>query len=234
MDTRFNSFHMEQVPPYVQAMTELLSESGLRAYRPWWYATLIQDGTQKFDENNKLVHQLVAEVIARRRANPSGKKDLVGAMLNGSDPKTGKKLTDDIIIDNMITFLIAGVYSYTGNSPFKALGKLAVNFICHRARDDSRLVVIFSRHESNPEVPVVLGQKWEIKSGQTMVIVNRKLHRDTTAPSHSLLPQRTILMLTLCSVRSKVWGEDAEEFKPERILGENFTKLLRNSLKVGR
>lgn len=33
----------------------------------------------------------------------------VNAMLNGVDPKTKEKMTDENIIDNMITFLIAGM-----------------------------------------------------------------------------------------------------------------------------
>ena len=31
----------------------------------------------------------------------------------------------------------------------------------------------------------------------------------------------------------KVWGDDADAFKPERMLGENFTNLPKNCLKVG-
>jgi cytochrome P450/NADPH-cytochrome P450 reductase len=36
------------------------------------------------------------------------KKDLLNAMIHGVDPKTGEKLRDELIIAQMITFLIAG------------------------------------------------------------------------------------------------------------------------------
>ena len=49
------------------------------------------------------------QVINERRSHPTDKKDLVNAMLYGKDPKSGKTLPDDNIVNNMITFLIAGM-----------------------------------------------------------------------------------------------------------------------------
>ena len=51
---------------------------------------------------------VAASVIKERRTHPSTKKDLLNAMILGEDPKTGKTLPDNNIINNMITFLIAG------------------------------------------------------------------------------------------------------------------------------
>ena len=53
---------------------------------------------------------VATDLIAARRKNPSDKKDLLNAMLKGKDPKTGEGLNDDVIIKNMITFLIAGEF----------------------------------------------------------------------------------------------------------------------------
>ncbi|KAH9908486.1 cytochrome P450 [Xylariomycetidae sp. FL2044] len=240
MDTRFNSFYMESVPPYVKSMMGLLGESQLRTYRPWWYTALMRESNRRFDENNELVHQLAQTVIERRRANPSKKKDLVDAMLNGRDPKTGKKLTDDLIVDNMITFFIAGHETTSGLLSFLLAFLLTHPEAYSKVQDEVDRVVgsspitpehlkdlsytkacIWETLRLEPpsglwtvtciesEAPVLLANQWEIKPGQTMVVVNRKLHRDP-----------------------KVWGEDAEEFKPERMLGENFTNLPKNSLKA--
>lgn len=49
-------------------------------------------------------------VVQERRANPVDKKDLLNAMLHGKDPQSGKGLDDQGIQNNMITFLIAGVF----------------------------------------------------------------------------------------------------------------------------
>ena len=42
-------------------------------------------------------------------------------MINAKDPKTGEKLSDDNIIRNMVTFLVAGMLF---SSPIDLLGSL--------------------------------------------------------------------------------------------------------------
>ena len=60
------------------------------------------------------MRNVAVEVIARRRANPTDKKDLLNAILFGKDPQTGERLTDESIMNNMITFLIAGHETTSG------------------------------------------------------------------------------------------------------------------------
>jgi cytochrome P450/NADPH-cytochrome P450 reductase len=59
---------------------------------------------KKFDEDNAYLHEAASDLLEKRRANPTGKKDLLYAMIKGKDPATGKTLSDDTIIDNMINF----------------------------------------------------------------------------------------------------------------------------------
>lgn len=40
-------------------------------------------------------------VVAKRRAEPTDKKDLLNLMLNGRDPKTGEGMSDENIIHNV-------------------------------------------------------------------------------------------------------------------------------------
>jgi hypothetical protein len=63
---------------------------------------------KKFDEDNAYLHKIASELVEKRRANPTDKNDLLNAMINGKDPVMGKPLSEETIIDNMITFLIAG------------------------------------------------------------------------------------------------------------------------------
>ena len=86
-----------------------LLESGARAQRPTFVSDyLYKQSTKKYWESIDLMKSVAASVIKERRAHPTPKKDLVNAMILGEDPKTGKTLPDNNIINNMITFLIAG------------------------------------------------------------------------------------------------------------------------------
>ncbi|KAI0860400.1 cytochrome P450 [Xylaria cubensis] len=241
MDTRLNSFYSETLPPFVDAFIEMLAEAQLRSSRPYWYSKLLWRANQQFDENNRIVHEIAMQVVAKRRANPTNKNDLVDAMINGIDPVTGKGLADETIIDNMITFLIAGHETTSGllsflfalilthPEPYRKLREeidvvlgndtitldhlqqLPYTKAC--LREALRLqppsgVWTVTPIVKEPSIPILLDGKYEVRSGQTVLIINPKLHRDP-----------------------EVWGDDAEEFKPERMLRENFQKLPRNCFK---
>jgi len=109
MDTRFNSFYHEEMHPFVESMVGLLMESGARARRPAVANYFMRSAQQKYDADIALLKKVAAEVVAERRANPTDKKkDLLNAMILGRDPKTGEGLSEQSILNNMITFLIAG------------------------------------------------------------------------------------------------------------------------------
>lgn len=108
MDTRFNSFYTEGVHPFVTAMQEVLLEAGRRSIRPSFVKRFMQSAEKKYAADIEILQSTALKIVADKRANPTDKKSLVNTMLNGKDPKTGEKMTNESIADNMITFLIAG------------------------------------------------------------------------------------------------------------------------------
>lgn len=108
MDTRFNSFYTEGMHPFVEAMQEVLLEAGRRSVRPSLVKRLMKSADKRFADDIEVLQSTAKKIVADKRANPTDKKSLVNAMLNGKDPKTGEKMTNESIADNMITFLIAG------------------------------------------------------------------------------------------------------------------------------
>jgi len=111
MDTRFNSFYKDELHPFVGAMVGMLRESGARAQRPPFASYFMRSAQRQYEADIALLKKVAGDVVAERRAHPSEKNDLLNAMIKGRDPKTGEALTDASIMNNMITFLIAGRFT---------------------------------------------------------------------------------------------------------------------------
>lgn len=105
MDYRFNSFYAEQMHPFVDAMVNVLTESGSRIRRPGFLAALYRKEEYQYWKDVKYLRELSDELVQNRKKHPGGRKDLLHAMLHGKDPRDGSSLSDASIIDNMITFL---------------------------------------------------------------------------------------------------------------------------------
>lgn len=119
MDYRFNSFYKEEMHPFVKAMGDFLTECGNRNQRPgmlpeWVY----RKANEKFNGDIKTMRDIADQVIEARRKTPSGRKDLLGSMLEGVDKRTGERLSDENITNQLITFLIAGHETTSGTLSF--------------------------------------------------------------------------------------------------------------------
>ncbi|KAL2014367.1 hypothetical protein VTN00DRAFT_1892 [Thermoascus crustaceus] len=243
MGTRFNSFYHEEMHPFVEAMVGFLKGSGYRALRPAIMNTLPTSENAKYWNDIEFLKKTAQDLVDERRKEPEDKKDLLNAMIHGKDPKTGQGLSDESIINNMITFLIAGHETTSGMLSFlfyfllknprayqkaqeeidTVIGrrKLTIDdipklrYINAVMRETLRLqptAAAFSLHPhptKNKEDPVTLGKgKYSLENVDAVVVILNKLHRDP-----------------------EVYGPDADEFKPERMLDENFEKLPKNAWK---
>lgn len=108
MGTRFNSFYHDDMHPFVDAMVGTLSESFARSRRPPMTGFLYRKQDEHYKLDIDVMKDTAKQLLDDRRKHPSDKKDLLNAVINNVDSKTGQKLGDDSIINNMITFLIAG------------------------------------------------------------------------------------------------------------------------------
>jgi len=91
-------------------MKEYLEAFPLPVFGQWWVPTPLHLKTKLalrgFD-------RWAFDVIGKRRAMPldPDSKDMVTRMLNARDPETGRGMSDDEIVHEMLTFLIAGFES---------------------------------------------------------------------------------------------------------------------------
>ncbi|KAJ3531287.1 hypothetical protein NM208_g8947 [Fusarium decemcellulare] len=232
MDFRFNSYYREELHPFIQAMGDFLSEAGRRNRRPAFAPNfLYRAANEKFYADINTMKQVADEVVASRKQNPSDRKDLLAAMLNGVDPQTGEKLSDDNITSQLITFLIAGhettsgtlsfafynllkhpeayekvqqeVDEVIGRGPIKVEHLTKLPYISAVLRETLRLCSPIPAFGIEAIEDTLLGGKYLIKKGELVSAMLSKAHLDPA-----------------------VYGDDATEFKPERMLEDSFTKLM--------
>jgi cytochrome P450/NADPH-cytochrome P450 reductase len=109
MGDRFNSFYQEDQHSFVHAMLGVLGQSLTRTRRLPLPSSFFSAQDKAFQSDIEICQNTARDLLAARRARPNNKKDLLNAMINAKDPKTGEKLSDESIINNMVTFLVAGM-----------------------------------------------------------------------------------------------------------------------------
>ncbi|KAG6115628.1 hypothetical protein E4U14_000756 [Claviceps sp. LM454 group G7] len=233
MDFRFNSFYHDELHPFVQAMGDFLSEAASRNRRPKFAPDfLYRSANQKYWDDIAIMRTTADEVVAHRKKNPSDRKDLLNAMLNGVDPATGEKLDDANITNQLITFLIAGhettsgllsfafyhllknpdtykklqqeIDEVIGRSPIRVEHLSKLPYLSSVLRETLRLTSGIPAFAVEAYEDTVIGGKYLVRKGEPITMFLLKSHLDPT-----------------------VFGSDAHEFKPERMSEENFERLNR-------
>ena len=259
MGYRFNSFYRQEQHPFVKAMINVLTESSRRSARPAFATKLMAGTNAQLAADIALQRSIGAEIIDKRRLEgPTSHQDLLDHMMNGKDPKTGKLMDDALISANMQTFLIAGMpllsfqcksatLSLTGHETASSL----LSFVMYNLIRSPAAYVAAQK-----EVDEVIGEAAiEIGHLKKLKYVNAVLREALLlwppAPAFSrstkphvqddvvslggyTLPKGVPVMALLGKTHRDpdVYGDDADEFKPERMLDEKFEKLPKNAWKV--
>ena len=132
MSHRFNSFYRNGAHPYVVAMTTTLGASAARQGRIPVLSTAMSymgvNNDREIDAEVKkaseLMQRTAQEIIDARRSLSLRKDDFLNTLLFGKDPKTGEKMRDRLIAENMQSFLVAGHETTSGWLSFAVLSLL--------------------------------------------------------------------------------------------------------------
>ncbi|KAI1135806.1 cytochrome P450 [Hypoxylon sp. FL0543] len=235
MGYRFNSYYTSELHPFVAAMGDFLTESGNRPNRtmPSWF---YRNEDAKYFKDIETLRRTSDEVLQERKRNPSNRKDLLTAMLNGVDPKTGQHMSDSSITDNLITFLIAGHETTSGLLSFAFYELLKHPEAYRKAQQEVDTVIgkgpITVEHMSKlPYITAVMRETLRLDAPITQFSVTAKEDTLLAGKYPIYKDEAAALLLKKMHVDPAVYGDDAMEFKPERMLDEPFNKLPKNAWK---
>ncbi|WP_030170128.1 bifunctional cytochrome P450/NADPH--P450 reductase [Spirillospora albida] len=131
---RFDSFSSPRLHPFLQAMGNALTEAMVRARQPPLVTRMRTRREDAYRADIRAMQDLVDDVIRQRRAGDrAGGTDLLGLMLDASDPGTGERLPDDNIRNQVLTFLIAGHETTSGLLSFALYNLLRNPHVLARA-----------------------------------------------------------------------------------------------------
>ncbi|KAJ5817410.1 hypothetical protein N7447_009643 [Penicillium robsamsonii] len=237
MGFRLNSFYSsETMHPFVTSMLYVLKEADLQSNLPTIANSMRVKAQRRTSKNIEGMRSMARDIIKERRDKPGLVDDLLNTLLNGRDPVTGEGMSDDLIISNIITFLIAGHETTSGLLSFTFYYLLKHPHILDRARNEV--------DEVAGTDPITVNHL--AKLPYIDAIMKESLRLMPTAPGFSVTPKKTELLggkwtvnptesinvlLPTCLRDQTIFGPDAGEFRPERMLEDNFSKLPANSWK---
>ncbi|KAL1937786.1 hypothetical protein VTO73DRAFT_12805 [Trametes versicolor] len=234
MSFRLNSFYREDLHPFAHAMGDFLIESGKRANRPTIVQSMMSSTNAKYEEDQRILGQLVNEILEEHRAHPPAKQDILSVMLNGRDKETGLGLSDENIKNNLLTFLIAGHETTSGMLTFTVYYLLKNPATMRKLREEID-TLIGDRPMASKDVnklPYLLAVLREsLRLGPTAPARSVAPHEDTTIGGKYFVEKGTSIVINTYNAHrdTAVWGEDAEVFRPERMLDGKFEALPPNA-----
>ncbi|KAF9348142.1 hypothetical protein BGX26_000423 [Mortierella sp. AD094] len=218
----------DQGHPFAVAIDDMLEGLAGRLKDPMWKITERLNGaSKKVAYNRKVLRDYSQNIIDKRRREGfhTGKKDLLQLFIEGKD-ENGQSLSDDLIIDNIITFLVAG-----RDTTAQALTWMFYLILRDGAdpdimnRIDREVVEVLE--EADPTYETHKKQKY------TEACFNEALRIFPVVPrnlryceSDDILPDGTkvyagewVSWSSYVMGRSEsIWGPDAKEYRPSRWL----------------
>ncbi|MEJ7633885.1 cytochrome P450 [Aeromicrobium sp.] len=240
--TDFGSFTRSEPHPFIPAMIAALKAGQRKGSLNAMPGASIM--ARRIDKRNAhhqaYVDSLLDGIIAERRnADEADESDLLGIMLHTPHPETGARLDDLNIRHQILTFLVAGHETTSG----------ALSFALHYLARDHAILA-----KAQAEVDQILGPDRDTEPTFEQVAKFRYLRRVLdeglrlwpTAPAFARSPRETTVLSTGHTMRpedwaivilpmmhrdTRVWGEDADRFDPDRFLPDNARGRLPHSYK---
>jgi cytochrome P450 len=190
-------------------------------------STVLHRQTSQHHRDIDYLHHVVDDMIsARRGAAEPRRSDLLALLLTAPDPATGDRLDGDAVHSQCITMLVAGHETSAAALSF-ALYELARHpNIARRAREEIDATLPppgaaigyddIGRLRYLRRIIAETLRLWPVAPG-----FFREATRPVTLGGHEFATGEWVFVLTLAAHRDPAaWGEDAEQFDPDRWLAD--------------
>jgi cytochrome P450 len=218
-------------PALIGAMADATFEAMKRPTRPAFLNWLHQD---TFHKNIRTMRDYGARIVDHRKANPSGKKDMLDTLMHGTDPETGKSLTDSQVLDEIINIFI-------GSATAPNLVSFALYYLMFNRDEIAR---------AREEIDAVVGGAGDGFEHRHLAqlpyceaILREALRLSATAPGFNIepvpgspdpmvlggeyeIPSKQPIIAVLSSVnRDPEVFDEPEAFRPARMVGDKYEQL---------
>ena len=187
-------------------------------------------GTKSGRASIKTLRTAVLGLIGRRRAMAAPPDDLMQRLMNSSNPETGQRMSDEQLIDNLLTFYLAG-----HETTAKALTWTL--YLLSRAPEwDARLVEEVRRVAGSGPVraehidKLVLTQqvlKESMRLFPPAPLFSRTALKDCAFGPHRVKAGTQVIMPIYAIQRHRKYWTDPDRFDPSRFEPEKEAKISR-------
>jgi cytochrome P450 len=204
----------------------------------WWLVYLLlglphwlpRPGGRSMRAHERRLRDGVAELVRARRAGAAAPDDLLARLLRARDTETGRSMPDELLVDNIVAFLMAG-YDTTAFSLTWTLYLISqsAEWEARMLREIDEVVgsgPVTSAHvERLKTVQQVLNES--LRLFPTAPVIVRDIVEDVEFDGISV-PAGTIGIIPIYAIhRHRSYWHDPDRFDPDRFSPENRSKPSR-------
>jgi cytochrome P450/NADPH-cytochrome P450 reductase len=238
---RFNSFYRDKPHPFVVAMVGSLEAAQAKMRELPVQALLHPQRAHQLRVDQQIVLQTVQRIIQDRRTNGAVGtiNDLLDRMLTGIDRQSGEKLDDRNVMAQCITFLIAGHETTSGLLSFALYELIKNREVLERGYDevdrvlgtDLSVLPTYAQIYQVPYVAQILDET--LRLWPTAPAITRRPYENAVIGGKYQLRKddAAVILVPMLHRDKHIWGENPEQFDPDRFSPENRAKIPPNAYK---
>ncbi|MFF1303021.1 cytochrome P450 [Streptomyces sp. NPDC058307] len=190
-------------------------------------------GNRRYDHANARLREIVDTMISERRRSEEDHGDLLSTLLRAEHPDTGQQLTDEEVLDQVVTFLVAGSETTASTLAF-VFHLLGAHPGAEQRVHDEIDAAIGDRSPVFDDLPkleytrAVITEALRLYPPSWMSM--RVAAVDTDLGGHPVPAGALVLYSAQALHHNAELFPDPEEFVPERWLGERAKEVPRGAL----